>query len=278
MSILPTGKYHVSFSEINVHRECSFRHKLQYVDKHAGGDTQHTVYGKLIHSALQEWLLEHKNPGFDWEDRIADCYNQVLDAFETLPDFKPEPNELVEDWMDPVDTILKRVPSWMNETFPGWKTVASEVQLFEPIEGLTNKWFKGFIDCVIKVPKPPRKGSQKASEGHLYWVIDWKSTSWGWDRMKKQDKFKRMQLALYKHYFSVKTGIPLEDIRCGFVLLKRTAKKESCELIEVSVGDKTREEALKLVASTIKMIAKGWWVKDRNSCRFCDFRSTDLCP
>ena len=29
----PTGKPHVSFSEVKVWKECSYRHKLAYVDK-----------------------------------------------------------------------------------------------------------------------------------------------------------------------------------------------------------------------------------------------------
>ena len=32
-SLFPTGKPHVSFSEIKVWKECSYRHKLMYIDK-----------------------------------------------------------------------------------------------------------------------------------------------------------------------------------------------------------------------------------------------------
>ena len=277
-TVLPTGKYHVSFSEVSTHNDCGHKHKLKYVDGHTEPDTEHTIYGHGMHSALQDWLLKGKTADFDWEERIDDCYNEILKDFDKLPNFKPDPGVLMEEWMNPIDHILRRVPIWMNETFPGWEVVAAELPLFEPIEGLTNKWFKGFVDCVVKVPKQARKGSKKPASGYIYWILDWKTTSWGWDKKKKQDKFKRMQLTLYKHYFSVKMGIPLEDIRCGFVLLKRTAKKERCELVEVSVGDKTRKDALDLVSLSVNLIAKRYWLKNRNSCRFCDFRATPLCP
>jgi len=279
-TILPTGKYHISFSEVNTCSGgdgCGWKHKLKYVDGHKEGDTEHTTYGHAIHGALQDWLLEGSSAWFDWEERIEACHAEVTKAFETL-NFNPGEQVLVDEWMAPIDGILHKVPGWMDETFPGWKPFAAELPLFEPLEKQTNKWFKGFIDAVIRVPKAPKKGSKKAVAGYIYWILDWKTTSWGWDSKKKQDKYKRMQLALYKHFFHKLTGIPLEDIRCGFVLLKRTAKKGNhCELIEVSVGDKTRQDALDLVSLTVSLIAKRYWLKNRNSCRFCDFRGTPLC-
>lgn len=279
-TILPTGKYHVSYSEVNVacgSDGCGWKHKLKYVDGHEEPDTEHTTYGRTIHSALQDWLLESESVWFDWEERITACQAEVVEIFKTVK-FEPTPAALKKDWIDPTEKILNLVPDWMDQSFPGWKPVAAEIYLFEPIQGQTNKWFKGYIDAVIKVPKQPRKGSKKPVSGYLYWVLDWKTTSWGWDARKKQDKFKRMQLALYKHYLSIKLGIPLEDIRCGFVLLKRTAKQDPLELIEVSVGDKTRQEAVDLVSSCVSMISKRYWMKNRNSCRFCPFRGTELCP
>lgn len=277
-TILPTNKYHVSFSEVKLNNECGWKGKLVYVDGHREGDTEHTVYGQRVHAALQDWLLIKDSVWFDWTERIEACQKEVLEAFKVL-NFAPTDNALAKDWIAPVEGMLQLVPSWMDLQFPGWKTVASELYLFEPIEGQTNKWFKGFVDAVIKVPKQPRKGSSKVEPGLIYWVLDWKTTSWGWNAEKKQDKYQRMQLALYKHFISIKLGIPLEDIRCGFVLLKRTAKNaDHCELIEVSVGEKTRQDAVDLVNLTINLIAKKYYLKNRNSCRWCKFKGTELCP
>jgi hypothetical protein len=280
-TILPTGKYHVSYSEVNTacgSDGCGWKHKLKYVDGHEEPDTEHTIYGRIIHEALQGWLLKNDSVWFDWEARVEECQKEVEQEFEKLG-FNPKPDSLAKEWILPIKTILTKVPDWMDQTFPNWKPVAAELQLFEPIQGHTNKWFKGFIDAVIKVPKQPRKGSKKPAVGYVYWVLDWKTTSWGWDSKKKQDKFKRMQLALYKHYLSLKLDIPLENIKCGFILLKRTAKKDNnLELLEVSVGEKTRQEAVNLVSECVSMISRKFWLKNRNSCRFCEFRGTQLCP
>ena len=280
-TILPTGKYHVSYSEVSTCSGpdgCGFRHKLKYIDGHAGSDTEHTTYGKTMHTALQEWLLENQSVWFDWDKRIEQCQEEVRKIFESI-NFSPSEKEMEKDWIAPVKGILSQIPGWMDETFPEWEPIAAEIQLFEPIEGHVNKWFKGFIDAVIKVPRPQRKGSRKPATGSIYWILDWKVTSWGWDSHKKQDKFKRMQLALYKHYLSKKLDIPLDDIKCGFVILKRTNRKEQyCELLEVSVGDKTRLEAVEVVSKTVSMIARKWWMKNRNACKWCEFANTPLCP
>lgn len=274
--ILPTNKFHVSFSEVHTWNNCGWQHKLQYIEGLRDEGSEHTVYGGAIHNTLEEWLLSCHSVWFDWTDQIELCQKEILNSFEKV-NFTPPESVLVKEWIQPVDGILRAVPPWMDQTFPGWKLIAAELPLFEPIEGQPGRYFKGFIDAVIKVPKPARKGSKKAAKGHLYWILDWKTTSWGWSADKKQDKYKRMQLALYKHYVSIKLGIPLEDIRCGFVLLKRTAK-EHCELVEVSVGDKTRTDAVNLVSLSVNSIAKRFFLKNRNSCRFCPFQGTPKCP
>lgn len=280
-TILPTGKHHVSYSEVNTAAGtdgCGWKHKLVYVDGHREPDNEHTTYGRTLHALLQEWMFEKDSVWYDFQEKIEECQQEVKRIFGEVG-FNLSPEKLEAEWIAPVETMLSQVPGWMDETFPGWKPVAAEIQLFEPIKGHTNKWFKGFIDAVIRVPKQPRKGSKKPASGYFYWILDWKTTSWGWDAQKKQDKFKRMQLALYKHYLSLKLGIPLEDIKCGFVLLKRTAKAgNNLELLEVSVGDKTRQEAVDLVASSVSMISRRFWIKNRNACRFCPFRGTELCP
>lgn len=279
-TMLPTGKYHVSYSEVSTacgSDGCGWKHKLKYVDGHEESDTEHTTYGRVVHDALQNWLLEGHSIWFDWDIRIEECQREIKRIFADIG-FDPGPTALELEWIKPTEDVLTQIPEWMDQTFPGWNTVAAEFYLFEPIEGHTNKWFKGFVDALIRVPKRPRKGSKKPAFGYNYWVLDWKTTSWGWDSRKKQDKYKRMQLALYKHYLSLKLGIPLDDIKCGFVLLKRTAKKDRLELLEVSVGDKTRQEAVDLVSSCVSMISKGYRMKNRNSCRFCQFQGTELCP
>jgi len=125
---------------------------------------------------------------------------------------------------------------------------------------------------VLKVPK-------KRGKGYEYWIIDWKTAgAWGWRRDKKQDLGMTAQLILYKHFWAKKHNIDLKDVRCGFVLLKRGGKKgKVCELVKVSVGPKTYAKGVKLMRSMISSVSKGMYLKNRNSCKFCQFHQTEHC-
>lgn len=277
---LPTGKHHVSYSEVICWNECSFRHKLKYIDKIDDGDegSVHTIFGHVIHSVLESYLLNHKSSKFDLNVLITEAHNTLLKEWELIK-YKGE----TDTWIDALETIPVEVPIWLDVEFPGWETVAAEFELFEPIHGQTNKFFKGFMDSIIRYPKPVRKGSKPKQEDEPieweYWILDWKTTSWGWDLKKKTDKFKRMQLALYKHYWCTKLGIDFKKVKCGFVLLKRTGKPgKKCELVEISVGDKTREDALNLVATMVNSVTKGMVLKNRYSCTYCHYHNTTHCP
>ena len=75
-----------------------------------------------------------------------------------------------------------------------------------------------------------------------------------------------------------RNNIDLKDIRCGFVLLKRGGKPgKVCELVTVSVGPKTYEKGLKLMRNMIKTVRKGMYLKNRNSCKYCQFYQTSHC-
>ena len=95
---------------------------------------------------------------------------------------------------------------------------------------------------------------------------------------KKQDLLITAQIVLYKYYWSIKHKIPLKDIRCGFVLLKREALPgKTCDLVTVSAGPKTLERSLKMVSDMIYSVRKGMFLKNRDSCRFCQYKDTEHC-
>ena len=272
--ILPTGKSHVSFSEVKCWKECSWRHKLMHVDKiDVFEPSPYLDFGTAVHEGC-ETLLE--NNSVNREKLLKD----ITDAWEKhgFDDeewVKKQPGwykyHPVDVWCDWANNMWNDVPSFLDETFPEWQTVKAEEELYEPIEGSDVK-FKGFIDAVIKVPK-------KRGQGVEYWILDWKTAqSYGWRRQKKQDILMTAQLILYKHFWSKKHQVPLKDIRCGFILLKRGGKHgKVCELVKVSAGPKSLERAVKIMNSMIKMVKKGFNLKNRNSCTYCPYKDTSHC-
>ena len=86
------------------------------------------------------------------------------------------------------------------------------------------------------------------------------------------------QLILYKHFWSRKHSVPLGDIRCGFILLKRGGKPgRICELVTVSVGPKALGKAEKILNNMISSVRRGIFLKNRNSCTYCQYKDTPHC-
>ncbi len=272
-------KNYVSFSEIKQWKDCGWRHKLLYIDKIGTfEDSPHLHYGTIIHDAVENLLktgtvdlniVKEKiektwdDSGFDSNDFITLQENKA-----TLQGWKYKHNSSNE-WIKWSNACLERLPSFLEENFPGYSLFNAEEQLFEDIE-FNNKKFKGFIDCILKVP---------TSKGDKYWIIDWKTSSGrGWSRSKQQDISFTSQLVLYKHFWSKKHNIPLNKINCGFVLLKKIKKSEkTCQLIKVPTGPKTMERSLKLMRSMLKTVEQQRYLKNKSSCMFCEFYNTIHC-
>lgn len=306
---LPTGKNHVSYSEISDWMDCSYRHRLKHIEKIGiGKPSIHTEYGQVIHDVLENYILGKHELN---EETIAAATKQFREHCDKLKDeHQIEVSDKdFNDFAASIPQIINAVPTFMDETFPGWTGFAAEHALYESVAGQTNKWFKGYIDTVIRMPKNTRKkrvssfpeadtdkpvvmrlselvgqveGGEKPEfgDGYEFWIIDWKTTSWGWDAMKKRDFQKQLQLVFYKHYFCRLLNLRLDQVKCGFVLLKRTPRKSDnsrCELVPVSVGPKTETKALEVLNNMINQVVSGRAIKNRNSCRFCDYNGTEHC-
>jgi len=309
---LPTGKYHVSYSEISDWMDCSFRHKLKHIDKISlDRPSIHTEYGRAIHDTLEHFVLTK-------EPMDSKVVQDTIANFQNMCEVLKEEKQIeisdgdIKSFSGSVASMLDQVPVFLDTEFPGWEGFAAEHYLFEKIDGQTNKWFKGFIDSVIKIPKGKRRAISKLSsvakkdqpmmrlselvkdvtpkapvvessfsENSEYWIFDWKTTSWGWPAERKRDFQKQLQLVLYKHFFCRLLGLRLDQVKCGFVLLKRTPKKSDgsvVELVPVSVGPKTEQKAVDVLHDMINQIQTRRTIKNRASCRFCEFANTVHCP
>ena len=84
------------------------------------------------------------------------------------------------------------------------------------------------------------------------------------------------QLTYYKNFFAQKYGFDLKQVETCFILLKRTAKKDSIETVKITSGPKKTNNALKLLESAVYNIEKGNHIKKKTSCQKCDLWKT-LC-
>ncbi len=278
--VLPTGKPHVSFSEVKMWKECPWRHKLVHIEKLAIQEpSPHLHYGTIVHDAIENFLNTQKMDISSCLTKIEAAWEQY--GFDSLQYIESQTevaqkqgwkyrHDSLADWKQSASNSLTRLPSFMDENFGEWKAIEAEHQLYEDINGMSGEKFKGFIDAIIlsKI-----NGKKKA------WIIDWKTSSpRGWSRQKREDFLMQAQLMLYKSFWSEKMELRSRDISCGFVLLKKkTPIEKSVQLIKVSAGPAAMDKSQKLVRSAIKGMKSGLLLKNREACRFCEFKDTIHC-
>jgi hypothetical protein len=257
---LPTGKPHVSFSELRVWQDCTYRHKLQFIDQIEKFQPSSAIdFGIAVHAAHEQFIKTKL-----MDPTIATTMIQQLWEKNDHKDLT------VKIASEQAIAALSEIPEFYEKTFPNWSPIAAELQLYEEISNDHQQAFKGFIDAIIEVPGPKGKKT--------IWILDLKSTSWGWQSKKKSDPNVTQQLTFYKNFWTKKVGVDPKNVKCGFIILKRTAKDGGrCELVKVSVGDVTTGRSLKVLRSMLTTVKKGIAIKNRSSCTYCPYLNTEHC-
>lgn len=277
----PTSKPHVSYSEVRCWKECPYRHKLTYIDKLSTDEpSPYLSYGTAVHAALEEFLktkemdtsIAVKEIEAEWEKHGFDTPEWIKSQadFRASQGWRPKAHNYLPEWIEWAENCLNEIPKFLEEEFDEWETVSAEEELYEFVEGY-DIFFKGFIDALLKV---------KIKGKEFYYVIDWKTAGdKGWYASKKRDILTWAQIALYKSFWMRKNNLDTKQVKCGFVLLKRGGKpNQTCELVKVSVGPKAEENALSILRSMVKTVRRGIFLKNRNSCLFCEYKGTSNCP
>ncbi len=255
-------KQHISYSELKIWAECPFKHKVVYIDKQKGFQgNEYTAFGTTIHT-----LCENAVQGFLQEDEYDDFFNESFDG--ELAQLGETRQDLVDQMRDQAKSIMPLIIPELSKTFEEYKVFSVEEKLYEKINdfSLDRYKFKGYIDLVLKT-----------ADGK-YHVIDWKTCSWGWDRDKRSSKLVTYQLTLYKKFFCQKHNIDPKLVETHFALLKRTAKKDNVEIFRVTSGPRKTDNATDLLRKALKSIENKMFIKNRLSCRLCEFRNTKICP
>lgn len=260
---LPTGKPHVSFSEIKEWKDCSYRHHLHHIKKiDLFKPSIFLDFGTAVHAACENFLETRVMDASITMKLLDEAWekNAGHDGFDTKSLVKSKEEAMA---------ILSEVPAFMDREFPNWEYIAAEEQLYESIDNQPHA-FKGFIDGVIKA-----KGKRGED---LVWLLDWKTAQRGWLRQKRQDPMTKAQLVLYKSYWTQKHNIDLKNVRCAFVILKKSAKVgDHCESFPISVGEVVIKRTLKMVNDMVVSIKRGVAIKNRDSCQYCDYKGTEHC-
>jgi len=289
-----TENLHISNSQVGVYLVCPYQYwllKIKGIPNNGG--SIFTVFGTAIHRTLQEYLEvlyyesvkkagtmnlynnlrnymidecvseEKKNKGFGEEILKSDAFKDAYyDGIEIINDF------------------IKRRRKYFSTR--STELLAIEEKLDIPI--INNIKFVGYIDVVIR-----------DKNTGVVTLIDLKTSYMGWKDKKKKDIKTRMQLLLYKYFYSYKHNIPINMINTEFMILKRKVYDDKCEwtiprmqiFVPPSSGQ-TIQKYLKICESTINGIftEDGKYIEDESNykkqksddnCKWCPYKRTGYC-
>lgn len=206
-------KNRVSFSQYSTYLKCPHKWYLDYVKNlRVRDDNINTTFGTAIHHAFQTYLTSLYNEGVGIADAL-DVKKLFLDKFneeiKKVKDVKEEEfTDFIFDGNDIVDTFCKSANRLKYFPTKDYDLVGIEIPLEIPIKN--NVEFVGFIDIVLK---------EKNKE--YYKIIDFKTSSSGWNSYMKEDPTKLAQLHIYKSVYSKKFNVPLNSIEVEFFIVKR---------------------------------------------------------
>ena len=286
------GQKNISYSQISMFHRCPMQWKLSYKDKlQVYKDSIHTSFGTSFHFVIQEYYERFYNDSvkaaeeLDVEELLkTEMRKNYAIGKERNGEHFSTATELLEFYEDGVHILRewKRKKGGFIQK-KGWHLAGIEIPLMmTPEEEYENTLFKGFIDAVLY-----------HEETETFKIVDFKTSTRGWNKNARKDVMKQNQLILYKEFFSRQFNVPKENIEVAFVILKRKIYADSdfpqpriSEFRPASGPIKTKK-----AVAVVKEFIEGCFEKDgsykerefemkpsQSNCRFCAFADRpDLC-
>ena len=282
----------ISFSAIKTFDACPKKYEIAYKKRiPAFHSTEHTMFGNTIHDGLEEILKTREIPFFE-DDFLRQLTNFASQKFfinlysnnkqkewETelklfLSEFysKHFVRKLIHNMFQQGQYFYDTILQFLERKFGDFEVLHTEEDLYEDIDEFKKEnvfkeeWkFKGFIDLVIR-----------DAWGKIH-IIDYKTTTWGWEARRKSDTLTGYQLSLYKHYYAKKYNIYPDKIQTYFLLLKRTASKKGLELLRITSGWKKVKNSLKKMKEVMYAHEQNLFLKNKRTCGYCPFNQTEWC-
>jgi hypothetical protein len=204
----------VSYSQYAMWLKCPFQWKLSYMDYLAPYEASlNTAFGDGIHHALQVFLTTLYEKSAVEADALDTFALFKVGFDEALKRVKnPDLTEIAE-FEEDARVMLGHVtgPAIRNKHFPSrvYEVVGVELPLEIPIRG-GKITYKGYLDIVLRDKKTKK-----------ILILDFKTSTYGWNKYQKMDRTKLDQLLLYKRFYNQVYGTPMSDINIEFFIMKR---------------------------------------------------------
>ena len=214
----------VSFSQYSTFSTCPRMYKHQYIDKLGESSANiHTIFGSSMHSTIQHYLsvfygVSKKQANELNLDKML--LNSLREEFtkekekmsEGAPCTQLELEEFFGDGRRILEWFVKHIEKLYTKS--GYELVAIEMPLNYEIKAGVH--FIAFIDIVLR----------EIGSGEII-IIDLKTSTNGWNKYQKEDKIKNAQILIYKKFYSDLFGVPMQNIKVEFQIMKRKLMEDA---------------------------------------------------
>ena len=224
----------------------------------------YTAFGTAIHETIESMFLDQNNI-LSEQKSILLFKEKLKSALAAVSERQPN---IEKDFEVQGENILTGFEDSFEKYFgKEYEIFSIEEELYEelPQDIHHSMKFKGFVDMVVR------------DHSGKYHIIDWKTCSWGWNAKKRSDPMVVYQLTFYKNFFCEKHNIDPSDVETHFGLLKRTSKGNHLEFFHVTSGKRRIANTLLFLTKAINNIEKGPAIKNRLSCKYCEYYKTAHC-
>ena len=214
----------VSFSQYSTYSTCPRMYKHQYIDKLGESSANiHTIFGTAMHEVIQHYLsvfygVSKKQANELNLDKmlLEKLKTEFLTEKEKMSEGTPctqlELEEFFGDGRRILEWFVKHIEKFYTKS--GYELVAIEMPLNYEIK--TGVHFIAFIDIVLR----------EIGSGEII-IIDLKTSTNGWNKYQKEDKIKNAQILIYKKFYSDLFGVPMQNIKVEFQIMKRKLMEDA---------------------------------------------------
>ena len=214
----------VSFSQYSTYSTCPRMYKHQYIDKLGESSANvHTIFGTAMHEVIQHYLtvfygVSKKQANELNLDKmlLSKLREEFVKEKEKMSEGAPctqlELEEFFGDGRRILEWFVKHIEKLYTKS--GYELVAIEMPLNYEIKAGVH--FIAFIDIVLR----------EIGSGEII-IIDLKTSTNGWNKYQKEDKIKNAQILIYKKFYSDLFGVPMQNIKVEFQIMKRKLMEDT---------------------------------------------------
>ena len=263
--------YNISYSSLMDWNKCPHFFKLRAIEGISVFDSSpDTIFGSLMHKCSAKVVVSQMST-----DEAKKLFSRTWTKFSGI--YGKYINKKKYDLYFMLEAglnILSNIREAFTKNLGNYKIISDdesvEKRIKVKISEKHKQSFKGFLDLVL------------VHENGTVVILDLKTcSSLFWFR-KKIDKFKEMQLVLYKHFYAKLFDIESSKIEAYFVPLEKNPKsREPVSFLRVTTGTKKTENDLVYLDKAATAINNGNFIKNRSSCiddyGTCPFYKTPHC-